>query len=46
MPKNDVRRCQNCQGNGTILVEVKPGEWQNKTCTACGGTGKITISTI
>jgi DnaJ-class molecular chaperone len=43
---NNVRRCQNCQGNGTITVEVKPGKWEKQTCFACGGTGKIIISNI
>jgi len=46
MAKNDVRPCQNCHGQGRIQVEVKPGKWETQTCRACGGSGKITISTI
>ena len=46
MAKNDVRPCQHCHGNGTVRKEVKPGKWEDQTCPACGGTGKITVSTI
>lgn len=46
MAKQDVRECQNCHGNGTVQVEVKPGKWETRNCSACGGTGKIVISTI
>jgi DnaJ-class molecular chaperone len=33
--------CQNCHGNGTVTVEVKPGKWETQTCGACGGSGKV-----
>jgi DnaJ-class molecular chaperone len=46
MPKENVRVCQHCHGNGKVQVEVKPGKWEWKTCPACGGSGKIIISTI
>lgn len=46
MAKNNIRRCQNCQGNGYIEKEVRPGKWETKKCSACGGTGKIIISNI
>jgi len=46
MAKQDVRLCQNCHGNGTVTKEVKPGKWETQTCPACGGSGKIVISTI
>lgn len=39
-------RCQNCQGNGTILVEVRPGKWENRKCPACGGSGKVNTGLI
>lgn len=39
-------RCQNCQGNGTVLVEVKPGKWERQACAACGGTGKVNPGTV
>lgn len=42
----NVRTCQNCHGNGTVTVEVKPGKWETVTCPACGGSGKVVISTI
>jgi hypothetical protein len=32
-------RCQNCGGNGSLLVEVKPGKWERRTCSACEGAG-------
>lgn len=41
-----VRPCQNCHGQGTITVEVKPGKWKTQTCPGCNGSGKITIQTI
>lgn len=37
----DVVVCQNCHGNGTVRKEVKPGKWEDQTCLACGGSGKI-----
>lgn len=46
MAGRNVRICQNCHGNGTLTVEVKPGKWQSKKCPACKGTGKVVISTI
>lgn len=49
MAKNDVRPCQNCHGQGMVRVErIVKGKsvWTTETCRACGGSGKITISTI
>lgn len=37
---------QNCHGNGKIVVEVKPGKWEEKTCPACGGSGKVNTKLI
>ncbi len=41
-----VVTCQNCHGNGTVQVEVRPGKWETQTCTACGGSGKINTGLI
>jgi len=46
MSQEKIRRCQTCQGNGILVKEVKPGVWREVPCPACGGTGKIIISTI
>jgi len=46
MPKNDVRPCQTCHGNGTIQKEVKPGKWETVKCPAGCNNGKVTVSTI
>lgn len=46
MAKQNVRRCQNCQGNGQIYTEVKPGKWEWKTCSACNGSGVIIMPNI
>lgn len=41
-----VVACQNCHGNGTVLVEVRPGRWVQQTCFACGGSGKVNTKLI
>lgn len=41
-----VVACQNCHGQGTELVEVKPGKWERRKCPAGCNNGKITIATI
>jgi DnaJ-class molecular chaperone len=43
---SDIRPCQNCHGRGVITEEITPGKWKTRTCPACGGSGKIIISTI
>lgn len=45
MGKN-VRACMNCGGHGKVMVETKPGKWEEKKCPACNGRGKVVISTI
>lgn len=44
--QGNVRRCQSCHGNGTIRRQVKPGVWEDETCHACGGAGKVNIGLI
>ena len=39
-------RCQNCHGNGTVQVEVKPGKWERQTCRACSGSGKVNAGLV
>lgn len=39
-------KCQNCQGNGTVQREVKPGKWETQTCYACGGSGLVNAGTV
>jgi DnaJ-class molecular chaperone len=36
-----VEACQNCQGQGTILKEVKPGKWETVKCPAGCRNGKV-----
>lgn len=40
------KKCKNCNGNGSVLVEVKPGKWERQTCSACGGVGQVDTGTI
>lgn len=39
-------RCQHCQGNGRVQVEVKPGKWETRACPACGGSGKVNTGLV
>lgn len=42
-----VRPCQNCHGNGTVTVwNPKKKTYEQQTCPACGGSGKVNIGTI
>lgn len=45
-PKPNPRICLNCQGNGKLYKEVKPGKWEYVTCPACKGTGIVIIENI
>lgn len=46
MDDKRVRLCQNCHGNKTVYVEVKPGKWEWQKCSACKGTGRSNIGTV
>lgn len=42
-----VRVCDYCKGNGTVTVwNPKKKTYETVTCTVCGGSGKVNISTI
>lgn len=38
--------CQHCHGRGIIRQEVEPGKWEDRSCPACGGSGKVNLGTI
>lgn len=46
MAKQNVRACYTCHGNGTVLVEVKPGVRTQRKCPAGCNNGKVIISNI
>lgn len=42
-----VRACDYCKGGGKVTVwNSKKKTYETVTCTVCGGSGKVNISTI
>lgn len=43
----NVRICQNCRGFGQeTMWDKRAKRYVTRACSACGGSGKIVISTI